>query len=88
MSGISISGIGFILVIIGVILAFIAMILMSAKAVSGTGKTRGAGVLLIGPFPIIFGTDRESAKILMVLAIALIAIVLVFMFLPTLLLRR
>ena len=86
MSGVSISGIGFALVIVGVILAFFAMILAATKGASG--RTRGAGVLLIGPFPIVFGTDHESAKILMMLAIVLITLVLVFMFLPTFLLGR
>lgn len=86
MSDVSISGIGFALVILGVILAFVAMIFVATKGASG--RTRGAGVLLIGPFPIVFGTDRESAKILMILAIVLIAIVLVFMLLPAFLLGR
>lgn len=88
MSEVSVSGIGLALVIIGFILAFVAFILLVAKAASGTGKTRGGGVLFIGPIPIIFGTDRESAKTLMILAIVLIAIFLVFMLLLSLLPTR
>lgn len=43
--------------------------------------------MFIGPIPIIFGTDRESAKILVILVIVLMAVVLVFMLLPSLLTR-
>lgn len=88
MSEVSIVEVGFALVIIGFILAFVAVILLAVKSSGGTNKTRGGGVLLIGPIPIIFGTDRESTKVLMILAIVLIVIVLVFMLLPTLLLNR
>ncbi len=88
MSEANIVGIGFALIIIGFILAFVAIILLAIKTSRETGKTRGAGVLLIGPIPIIFGTDRESVKVLMVLAIVLIVIILVFMMLPSLHLGR
>lgn len=43
--------------------------------------------MLIGPIPIIFGTDRDSVKVLMALAIILIAVVLAFMFIPFLVTR-
>jgi len=85
---VSISSIGFTVLILGIILAFVAVILIAARAVSSPGRTRGGGVLLIGPFPIVFGTDRESAKILMVLAIILIAVVLFFMVLPLFILNQ
>jgi len=37
---------------------------------------------MIGPLPIIFGTDKESIKILIALAILLIIIVVVLMLTP------
>jgi len=43
---------------------------------------------MIGPIPIIFGSDKNSAKALMVLAIILIVAVLAFMVVPTILLSR
>ena len=70
--------IGFGLIIVGVILAFTAIVLSQKKS---EGQVRGGGILLIGPVPIIFGTDRDSVKVLVLLAIALIGIVSVFMFL-------
>ncbi len=39
-------------------------------------NTRYGGVVLVGPIPIIFGSDRRMAWIMVVLAIILIAIVL------------
>jgi len=45
----------------------------------GKGKVKGGGAIIIGPFPIIFGTDKESVKILLLLSIILIALLLVFM---------
>jgi len=33
---------------------------------------RGGGIVMIGPFPIIFGTDTASVKIVIILAIVLI----------------
>jgi len=81
------SNIGLILVILGFILAFIAVILMAVRR--GTpGQTKSAGLVLIGPIPIIFGSDKESVRVLLVLAVVVIAIFLFFMLLPTLLSGR
>ena len=78
----SVTEVGFLLIIFGFVLAFVAMILLAFRSARGSEKTRAAGVLLIGPIPIIFGTDRDSVKGLMILAIALMIVVLVVMFLP------
>jgi len=87
LTEISLSGIGFDLVIVGIALAIVAMVILAFRS-SGSGtNTRGAGVLLIGPIPIIFGTDRSSVKTLMILAIILILAVLGLMLLPWLVTR-
>jgi uncharacterized protein (TIGR00304 family) len=49
---------------------------VKSKEVEG----RGAGIVLIGPFPIIFGTDIESIKAVIILTIVLILLVF-FLFL-------
>ncbi len=77
MNEISIATIGFGLVLIGFVLALIAVILLATRSANAATKTRGGGILLIGPIPIIFGTDRESVKILVILSIILIAVVLI-----------
>jgi uncharacterized protein (TIGR00304 family) len=74
---------GFILVVSGVIIIFLATVLLALQATKTKEKpkTRGGGVIIVGPFPIIFGTDKESVKILLALSILLtvLAIVLVLL---------
>jgi len=70
------------LIILGFAIAFIAILLMFIQSLSFRGKVRGGGLVMIGPVPIIFGTDRESMKILIALAILLIIIVVVLMLTP------
>jgi uncharacterized protein (TIGR00304 family) len=85
----SLTLLGLMLIILGFTLIFIAVIKMFFVGVHAHGKVRGGGLIMIGPFPIIFGTDREAVKILMILSIVLIAVVLISMFVlsQTLLLR-
>lgn len=40
-------------------------------------KVRGGGVILIGPIPIVFGTDKRYALILMVLAIVIMLLAII-----------
>ena len=88
MADITLSNAGLLLIILGFILAFVAVVLLAFKARGTSGETKGAGILLIGPIPIVFGSDRESVKTLMILAIALIVIMLVIMLIPTYLFGR
>lgn len=88
MEPFNLSSIGLMLVIIGFALAFVAVILIAVRGRGTSGQTKGAGILLIGPIPIVFGSDRESVRTLIILAIVLIAIVLLFILLPSLLLTR
>jgi len=72
--------IGIALILLGFAIAFIAMIwLVSSGGKSGKGRVRGGGAVIIGPIPIIFGTDKESVKIILVLSIVLVALLLVLM---------
>ncbi len=62
---------GFAVVILGIMLIFIGTILQS------TSKTEGVsagGVVLIGPIPIIFGTDKSFLLIGVILAIILMIV--------------
>lgn len=69
--------IGVVLVLAGFIIVFAAVILLFFTTMRGKGKVRGGGAVIIGPFPIVFGTDRESVKMLLLLSIALIVFVLI-----------
>ena len=42
-------------------------------------RVKGGGVVLIGPMPIVFGTDKKYALILMVLAIVLMLLAIIFL---------
>ena len=66
---------GFIVILIGMILIFVGMLSGITKA---KGEVKGGGIILIGPFPIIFGTDKESVRGIILLTIVLIIVVLLF----------
>jgi len=70
--------IGFSLIVLGFALSFIAVLLLVFSGVrGGKGKVKGGGAIIVGPIPIIFGTDKESVKSILVLSIILIALLLV-----------
>jgi uncharacterized protein (TIGR00304 family) len=72
--------VGFLLVFIGVLIIILGVSSMAyeARKIGGVetpeGGLRGGGVIMIGPIPIIFGTDVSALKIVMILAIVLMVI--------------
>jgi len=74
--------IGFGLTLIGLLVAFAAIVLKIMSGKKSDSRVRGGGILFIGPIPIIFGTDRESVKVVILLAIASIAMIVILMILP------
>lgn len=49
---------------------------------AGTGKetrVKGGGVILIGPVPVVFGTDKKYALLMMILAIVLMLLLITFL---------
>jgi uncharacterized protein (TIGR00304 family) len=67
---------GLALVVIGIIIIVAAIILASSGGAK-KGKVRGAGIIMIGPIPIIFGTDKKSLKSVLLLALAITIMVLI-----------
>ncbi len=59
-------------------LLILAGTLLSATSKSGTPSMRGGGVFFIGPIPLVFGTDRNSAVAVSVLAVILIILFYLF----------
>jgi uncharacterized protein (TIGR00304 family) len=55
---------GVALVFVGVLIIVIAVILLFVSN-AGKGEAKGAGVIIIGPVPIVFGTDKKSVKTLL-----------------------
>lgn len=69
-----------ILIVAGIIVILLAVLLSSGKAENA--KVKSAGVIMIGPIPIIFGTDKKSIKTVIALALALtIALIILYYFL-------
>ncbi len=73
-------GFGVALILIGFAVVFLAVMwLVLSGSKGGKSRVRGGGAVIIGPIPIIFGTDKDSVKIILILSIALVALLLVFM---------
>jgi len=79
MSGQLLFNIGLILIFTGFLLVLVAIALLLFTAAIGRKKVRGGGVVIIGPLPIVFGTDKESVRTLLLLSIVLIVVVLLVM---------
>lgn len=78
--------VGFALVIAGIALIVAAIIRASTRQRSenekeseGEGHVEAAGVIMIGPIPIIFGTDKKSVKTVLTLALALSIVFLIIL---------
>ena len=69
---------GVALIAVGIIIIVVAIILASMRG-AGKGRVKSAGIIVIGPVPIIFGTDKKSVKTVLVLALALTIAVIIAM---------
>lgn len=69
---------GFALILVGIVIIIVAVLLLSIRS-AGRGKIKGGGAIIIGPVPIIFGTDRKSLKTVVLLSIVLTILLLVVM---------
>ncbi len=82
--------VGFLIVLIGilVILTGIFSTAYQSWKTGGVGTeeseagVQGGGVIMIGPIPIIFGTDIGALKVVMILAIVLMILAVIFFYLP------
>jgi len=71
MAGI-LSSIGMALTVLGFIITFIGVALEASQGSSKRDETRKTGgLIMIGPIPIIFGSDSKTAKLLMKIAVGL-----------------
>ena len=74
--------IGLLLALAGFALAIVAIFVAILRSAKGTGEVRGGGIVMIGPVPIVFGTDKGSVRILILLGIVLMIVMLLFSLLP------
>lgn len=69
---------GVTLILAGISVIIIAVMLLFVSSIRGKTRVKGGGVVVIGPFPIVFGTDKESIKTVLLLSIALMIITIIF----------
>ena len=77
---------GIVLILAGVVIIAVAVFLLSVRG-AGKGKVRGGGAVIIGPIPIIFGTDKKSLRTILVLSLVLTVLLLVVIIVQYLSLR-
>ena len=65
------------LILVGVMIMVIATVLMFFSNAKEKGKVRGGGAIIIGPIPIVFGTDKESLMRVLLLAIVFTVLLVV-----------
>ncbi len=72
------------LVTIGIILVFVGFIVVLLSMISAGGRSRveGGGVIIIGPVPIVFGSNRNVTSLLLVLAIILTVLTIIMFIVP------
>lgn len=68
--------VGIALVIIGFILVFLGFINPPAESGKSDTALKSGGVVVVGPFPIIFGSDKEAIIIAVISAIILMVLAL------------
>ena len=69
---------GFILILTGIALIFIAFIKLLLRP-EKLGEAHSGGAVFIGPFPIIFGTDRKIIETLLIACIIIYLVVIMCM---------
>jgi uncharacterized protein (TIGR00304 family) len=77
---------GIALILIGVLIIVLAVLLFSLLSAK-KGKIKGGGAIIIGPVPIIFGTDKKSLKTVLLLSLALMVLLVAAMVIYYLLMR-
>ena len=68
---------GIALVVVGIIVIVAVIVKAGMGGSEEKSRVRGAGVIMIGPIPIIFGTDKKSVKEVLWLALALVIVALI-----------
>jgi len=72
-------GLGMALIFAGILVILVAILLFFIFSIKGEGRMRGGGAIIIGPIPIIFGTDKKSIKAILLLSLALTIALIILM---------
>lgn len=68
--------VGLLFLFVGTFIVLLALLLSTER--NRPSETKFGGVVMVGPIPIIFGSDAKWASIAVVLAIVLVALALVY----------
>jgi uncharacterized protein (TIGR00304 family) len=71
---VDLTGAGFALILVG--MGILAAAVISSRPEKGGVK--GAGVVMIGPIPIVFGSDAKWATVAIVMAVILVLLSVIF----------
>jgi uncharacterized protein (TIGR00304 family) len=77
MTAAGLYSLGTVLVFVGIALIVIALAVLIIRTSGQKGKIKGGGAIIIGFIPIIFGTDKESLKKILLLSIMLVIVLTV-----------
>jgi uncharacterized protein (TIGR00304 family) len=77
--GLTLFIVGLTLIFTGIILVLVGFL---AEASKGEGRVEGGGVVVIGPIPIVFGSNWKIALILVVATIILMLIIYLLFYYP------
>jgi uncharacterized protein (TIGR00304 family) len=70
-------GIGITLLFAGTVIVTVAILMLLFSKRKNKVQVRGGGAIIIGPVPIVFGTDKRSLKAVLILSIILTVILIV-----------
>ena len=71
--------VGIALITIGVILVFLGFINPSGESAESKTNIKTGGVVVLGPIPVIFGSDKEAIIMAVISAIVLMALALLML---------
>ena len=72
--------VGFFMFILGIILCVIGMLWIVLKGTSS--RVSGGGLVMIGPFPIVFGTSKDITKWMFIMALIFMFFMIISTILP------
>jgi len=73
--------IGFFMFILGIILCIIGVLWTILRSAS-TSRVSGGGLVMIGPFPIVFGTNRDITRWMFIITLFFMIFMIISMILP------
>jgi len=62
---------GLALTFLGILVVIAAALILLLSNIRGKGEIKGSGAIIVGPIPVIFGTDKESLRTILLLSITL-----------------